>query len=209
KKVCSEDFQQLLDWARLNSPGTSLVACSHCSPPSIPAANEDRHDRQAILSALDALKASDFVSAFDAVGLHKHDRDMLQTHYHSPGRTITASQMARQLAFGGFGAANLHYGALAKRIGKLLGLKPALSLYVLATFDWPEGECDWIMRPQVAEALAMLRWVDSRHRSLAEEVPAPSELIEGAAVRVSVNAYERNPVARQRCINHYTANCFI
>src|SRR5262245_2143864 len=51
KKVCSEDFQQLLDWARLNSPGTSLVACSHCSPPSIPAANEDRHDRQAILSA--------------------------------------------------------------------------------------------------------------------------------------------------------------
>ena len=33
--------------------------------------------------------------------------------------------------------------------------------------------------------------------------------VEGAAIRVFVNAYERNPKARQACINHYGARCIV
>ena len=32
---------------------------------------------------------------------------------------------------------------------------------------------------------------------------------EGTSRRISVNAYERNPVARQKCIEHYGASCVI
>src|SRR5262249_447314 len=34
-------------------------------------------------------------------------------------------------------------------------------------------------------------------------------LVEGAVIRVTVNAYERNPEARARCIQHYGAVCTI
>ena len=47
---------------------------------------------------------------------------MLQTHYDAPERTLTATQMARALDFSVFGAANLHYGGLAKRVGEQLEL---------------------------------------------------------------------------------------
>lgn len=41
---------------------------------------------------------------------------------------------------------------------------------------------------------------------LAEEV---SSYIEGAVVQVLVNAYERDPLARRACIEHYGPNCFV
>jgi hypothetical protein len=117
-----------------------------------------------VLATLDALKAQDFASALSALRLFKRDLQMLQTHYHAPARTITATRMAQALGFRKFGAANLHYGTLARRVGEQLRLHPETSLFVLATFDWPERECEWIMRQQVAEALAALGWV-ARGRS--------------------------------------------
>jgi 5-methylcytosine-specific restriction enzyme A len=42
-----------------------------------------------------------------------------------------------------------------------------------------------------------------------DEVDAGTEYREGAVVRVSVNAYERNPSARRACIEHYGTNCSI
>lgn len=35
------------------------------------------------------------------------------------------------------------------------------------------------------------------------------ELLEGKAKKVSVNIYERNPIARQQCIDHYGCKCVI
>jgi putative restriction endonuclease len=162
-----------------------------------------------VLLALDALQAADFVSALTELNLHKHDLEMLQTHYHAPERTISASQMARALGFKTFGGANLQYGNLAKRVGEKLGFEPETSLFVLATFDWPAGECEWIMRQQVAEALETLGWVAGFGCGWPEEVSGEDCLREGAVFRVSVNAYERSPVARKRCIEHYGASCFI
>jgi hypothetical protein len=44
---------------------------------------------------------------------------------------------------------------------------------------------------------------------LAEEVTDEETLIEGAKKQITVNAYERNPLARQRCLNHYGYSCTI
>ncbi len=117
-----------------------------------------------MLAALNSLTAADFAAALEALPLHKRDLEMLQTHYHATERTITATEMAEALGFKRFGAANLHYGTLAQRIGEQLGLQPETSLFVLATFDRPEGEWNWIMRQQVAEALEKLGWVGRQKR---------------------------------------------
>jgi hypothetical protein len=44
---------------------------------------------------------------------------------------------------------------------------------------------------------------------LPEEVAETPALSEGAVSRVTVNAYERNPEARRRCIETHGTNCFI
>ena len=44
---------------------------------------------------------------------------------------------------------------------------------------------------------------------LADEVATPSRFFEGATRQISVNVYERNPYARQRCIEHYGCRCAV
>jgi hypothetical protein len=50
---------------------------------------------------------------------------------------------------------------------------------------------------------------DNRIEILAEEVTDTKQLIEGAVKTIAVNAYERNPVARKMCIEHYGATCCV
>ncbi len=42
-----------------------------------------------------------------------------------------------------------------------------------------------------------------------EEGPSPELLVEGRAIRVTVNAYERNPEARRKCIEHFGCRCSV
>lgn len=44
---------------------------------------------------------------------------------------------------------------------------------------------------------------------LPEEVVSPEQYIEGASKTVSVNTYERNSVARSKCIKHYGYKCVV
>jgi 5-methylcytosine-specific restriction enzyme A len=44
---------------------------------------------------------------------------------------------------------------------------------------------------------------------LADEVTTPSRFFEGATRQIFVNIYERNPYARQRCIEHYGCRCSV
>lgn len=42
-----------------------------------------------------------------------------------------------------------------------------------------------------------------------DEIPNTKEIFEGAKKQVTVNAYERNPKARQKCIEHYGSACSV
>jgi hypothetical protein len=44
-------------------------------------------------------------------------------------------------------------------------------------------------------------------RTFPDQIPKASVIIEGAVQNVTVNQYERDPQARQRCIEHYGARC--
>lgn len=45
--------------------------------------------------------------------------------------------------------------------------------------------------------------------TLPEELERDEELVEGAAKTVSINAYERNPEAREKCLAHYGYSCVV
>jgi hypothetical protein len=44
---------------------------------------------------------------------------------------------------------------------------------------------------------------------LPEEIPATQGLIEGAVYTIHINAYERNPEARRKCIAHHGRSCLV
>jgi hypothetical protein len=88
---------------------------------------------------------------------------MLTAHYHAPGRTVTARSLATSVGYGHYGAANLQYGTLGRKICEILGLHLEYHVLVIVEFVASErvrdSELLWVMRPEVAEALEALQWV--------------------------------------------------
>lgn len=93
----------------------------------------------------------------------KH-RALLIAHYDAPEHTLTAAQLARAVGYPSFSAVNLQYGTLAKRMCGLLGRSPKYYVSILATFKvgGAEGHLNWVMRPEVVQALERLEWVTKR-----------------------------------------------
>jgi 5-methylcytosine-specific restriction protein A len=64
---------------------------------------------------------------------------------------------------------------------------------------------------EVAEELEKL-WNNFKNNfdfSLPEELEDKNEYFEGAKKHISINAYERNPEARRKCIEYFGATCYI
>ena len=153
--------------------------------------------------------AKQYESALRAVALAPHHQRMLQAHYCAPKRTLTATQMSKALGYkASHGPANMHYGKLAKMLGEHLSWEPLPDPFVttLCTFEKPGKEWLWIMRPAVAAALENLGWVSDF--KMPDEVETEAVHYEGAIKSVTVNKYERNVEAREKCISHYGCKCF-
>lgn len=92
----------------------------------------------------------------------KH-RLLLEVHYRAPRRRLTARKLAEKVGYASFGAVNLQYGTLARKICDILGLRLEYHVLVLAKFVTPKTGSDreilWVMRPELARALEELRWV--------------------------------------------------
>lgn len=153
--------------------------------------------------------ASDYACAFRKIAISPHHKRMLQAHYYSDQRTLTATGMAHAMHYENWNGANLQYGKLAKLVGKALGWRPLpyIALSVLATFEKPEHEWLWIMRAEIAESLEQLGWVGEDAYAIPQEIAAATPVFEGAVREIKVNAYERSTVARQKCILHHGPTC--
>lgn len=165
--------------------------------------------RAVIVSAPTAEK---YATAFQSVdSISANQILMLRIHYHAPDRTVTASQLASAIGLVHYSVANSQYERLARQVGKRLNYNPMHErLGTLVTFEKRNGEWHWLMRPQVAQALEQLGWVDGIGVLLPEEIATAVEpVVEGEAHRVLVNSYERDSAARQRCIAAHGTNCCI
>jgi hypothetical protein len=100
-------------------------------------------------------------------------RKLLRAHLNSKGRVSTMTLLAEAAGYTSFSPANLHYGGLARRIGKHLAISepslrvPAASdayLSLLGDFIRPEEvtNAHWllVMKPEFAEALSASHWLD-------------------------------------------------
>lgn len=164
----------------------------------------------------------EYSAALDAVGdtLSDIHSRILQVQYEAPERAVTAVELAQALGYSRYSTANLVYGRLARILAVALNCTtppldggverwwPVLAAGIPATTTRP---FQWVMHESLAQALEQRGWVKGLAHTTPEEI-TPSEartLWEGATRQIQVNAYERNPVARRRCIAHYGAVCYI
>jgi hypothetical protein len=100
-------------------------------------------------------------------------RKLLRAHLNSKGRVSTMTLLAEAAGYTSFSPVNLHYGGLARRIGKHLAISeptvrvPTASdayLSLLVDFIRPEAVTNvhWllVMKPEFAEALQASHWID-------------------------------------------------
>jgi len=156
--------------------------------------------------------ANQYAAALGATtGLTDRHYQLLRIHYQAPERTTTAKRLAELMGYRRYSVANAQYGRLARLIGEQLDYNPdPQRLGTLVTFDKRQGEWHWIMRPEVAQALELLGWVEGFGVLLPEEIAAAAEpMVEGTRCRVLVSAYERDPEARRQCITAHGTTCSV
>jgi hypothetical protein len=121
-----------------------------------------------------AISAAQFLEAMSHLKLPSLPiRKMLRAHLNAKGRVSTMTLLAEAAGYASFSPANLHYGALARRIGKHLAIsEPSLRvptasdayLSLLGDFIPPEKvtNAHWllVMKPEFAEALQASHWLD-------------------------------------------------
>ncbi|MGL6194004.1 MAG: HNH endonuclease [Thermoguttaceae bacterium] len=131
-----------------------------------------------------------------------------------------ASEIAREMKLKSHATLNLVIANNAKKIAKS-GIMPITfrtdSDGSLRYWDfWFEGGYEnqrnsgrffWKLKPELAEAMERLGLVGYMH--LAEEIDGNSKYVEGLRKTITVNAYERNYEARNKCIKYWQAVCTV
>jgi len=141
---------------------------------------------------------------------------MFQTLYAFEGHKASASEVSKIIGTKGHAPLNSEIGRLAKRIGKHYDI--GVNIRENGTYRWWDlffngwdeaGLFIWQLRPELVLALEETGLTGVVQ--LAEEVSETdlSTLTEGAVRRIMVNAYERNPVARRRCIQDWGYACSV
>ncbi|HVE70782.1 MAG TPA: HNH endonuclease [Thermoanaerobaculia bacterium] len=128
---------------------------------------------------------------------------------------LTAQQLARLLGCSDFVVVNSALGRLGHRVHDALGGHPdGLAegefqwWHVLATGERSGDGFRWCLRDAVVSALTSIGF-GTPTPAHAGEIETDEPLYEGAVRHVRVNAYERNPVARRRCLEAHGCACTV
>lgn len=144
------------------------------------------------------------------------DRQVLQALLFSPHQAASAGQLKTILGLSAVVQVNAAMGRVGRKLYETLGAHP--DGLPSGEFEWwhvvASGEAIkdrgfvWQLREQVVAGLLSCGYSASGDM-LANEVVDSDNLTEGAIRRITVNAYERNPVARTRCIEAHGADCSV
>lgn len=162
------------------------------------------------IEQIESFTPADYVGALRRVEPTENQLEMLRVHLAAPDYTLTVRHLARAVGFAKWNAANLHYGKFAGKLCNALDVAPTTNLSVLVEFFKASGsEYELCLRPSVIEALRELGMGGQGTWSFQEELGIEKLLVEGASFTVQVSAFERNPVARQKCVAHYGTSCSV
>lgn len=159
-----------------------------------------------------------FQKAFEHLlpNLGELPRSILEGLYFAYPDGLTAGQLTRLLDRKSPIEVNGAWGKFARKVQEFINEHPedfSAGEYewwvVLAFGEHSEVGFLWFLRDEVVEALDALNFAADQVFSLAEEVAESEILIEGSTRTVVVNSYERNPIARRRCIEAHGTSCCI
>lgn len=141
--------------------------------------------------------------------------DLLAALVAAPGNELSGGQIARLLGLAHHAGVNSAIVGIAKALTKAVGVDPprradgtARWWHVVAEGRHGEDRFLWRLRPALREAAVLAGFGAAPAATFADESPA-TPLFEGALKTVRVNAYERNPVARRRCIERHGTSCAV
>ncbi|HEX3799869.1 MAG TPA: hypothetical protein VH413_14335 [Verrucomicrobiae bacterium] len=95
---------------------------------------------------------------------------MLRAHCQAPRHTITASKLAEEVGYPNYSSANMQYGILAHHVADVLHYAPkpvksgerhwwrTLAYGNEEMLHNENGHYEWIMRPELVQALQELNW---------------------------------------------------
>lgn len=137
----------------------------------------------------------------------------------APGNELSAGQIARLLGLRHHAGVNGAIVSLAKTLTKVVGVRAPKRKdgtsrwwHVVAEGRRSEdgGRFIWRLRPALRDAAIQVGFCALDDRAFPDDLDGTSgRLVEGAVRFVCVNAYERNPVARRRCIEHHGTACSV
>lgn len=156
-----------------------------------------------------------------------YNKDLILRIYEKPNYMATATEIAEdegKLP----NSYNSAVGQLGKRIAKHMGIEAPRQksdntehnywhVMFLGARQNNSKHFLWILRPELKEAIEELI-SEGKLCSKAQEMSTIAEeisemeavhLFEGAKKQITVNAYERNPEARQECIKEYGYKCCV
>lgn len=150
---------------------------------------------------------------------HENHIKMLRAHFLAKARTITAKELAISVIYKDYSAANLQYGIFSKQLCVALRFQPPIGnsgeptpTFVLAT-PIPAGhgnDLSWRMREPVAQALEEIWGQETRSAPIySDELPNDASYLEGVVHQVQINRYERDPQARQVCLDYWGYECYV
>jgi 5-methylcytosine-specific restriction enzyme A len=162
------------------------------------------------------LSVEPYQEYFESQPLSEIERDILIALAYAGARGLTASEVAHLVGMSSHVVANRVFGGLGHKISDHAGLKPEQRPN--GTYRWWRVLADdreeqrgfvWMLHSTVLEALSRANIVSKEKdiQQIDEEAVSPLATLEGATKQVSVNAYERNPIARKRCISHWGSFC--
>ena len=167
---------------------------------------------QSDIEKIESLSEDDYIKAIKQIAPTENQFEMLRLHYAAPGHALTARHMAAGMGYKNWNAANLQYGKFAGKICEALNLPPTWGdrVFILAKFYKPAGgEVFLILRPSVVTAIEQLGIANGDNLPMQEELDPDISLVEGTSYFVQVSAFERNPIARKKCIAHYGRRCSV
>lgn len=155
-----------------------------------------------------------YISALKVKGvLNDRNSKILEIIYEAENCKLTSAQIGKKLNLT-HGTVNLRFGRLGRLISEQIGIKPTQRSD--GSYRWwsviAEGQREpvgfsYTLHKNLVDALNELG-IFSNNLYIPEEVnPNNPDLFEGSVRKIFVNAYERNSIARENCIEHYGPNC--
>lgn len=210
-EVSGDAFCAVVNWATV--PDSAAAASTYDDEEEDP--REGQSDPVGNVSY-----SMDYMEALERVrgSLSVTQVDLLSALCAAPGNELSAGRIARLLGLHHHVAVNAAIVRLAKALTGAVEAEPPRRADGSARW-WnvvAEGRHTdnhrflWKLRPALRDAALALGIGSVDRGTFADEVaPTDKVLLEGAVKHVPINVYERNPVARRRCIEHYGAICSV